>query len=161
MSRRASLGGAFAFAAAFYLLLIDTTSLPELYAGAAAAVLAATGAELAQRNGMRGVAVRLGWVLRGRHAVARVPADVFWVSIAALDQLRRPVRSRGTLRAVPFHHGDRGDARDMGRRALSEALGSLTPNTIVIGIDEERNLILVHQLRRSGGSEGVDVLRLG
>ena len=49
----------------------------------------------------------------------------------------------------------------MARRALAEAVGSLTPNTIVIGVDEERNLILGHQLRRSGGADGVDVLGLG
>ncbi|HWF51374.1 MAG TPA: hypothetical protein VG294_12115 [Solirubrobacteraceae bacterium] len=45
------------------------------------------------------------------------------------------------------------------RRALAEALGSLTPNTIVIGIDTERGLLLVHQLRRQGRPEELDVMR--
>jgi hypothetical protein len=50
---------------------------------------------------------------------------------------------------------------DIGRRGLSEILGSLAPNTIVIGVDTERQLLLVHQLHRTGGSENLDVLRLG
>lgn len=146
---------------AFYVLLVDTVAPPEMYAGAVACTLAAIGCELARRNGLGAGAVRRGWVARGWRAVARLPADVFWVSIAAVAQLVSPARSRGVLRAVRFDHGPADDPADLGRRALAEALGSFTPNTIVIGIDQERNLILVHQLRRSGGSEGVDVLGLG
>jgi len=68
-------------------------------------LLAAIGSELARRNGLRGAAVRLRWLARGRRAVARLPADVFWVSLRALTQLVSPARSRGILRAVPFDHG--------------------------------------------------------
>ena len=42
------------FAAAFYLLLIDITDLPELIVGAGAAVIAATGMELAREQGLVG-----------------------------------------------------------------------------------------------------------
>jgi Na+/H+ ion antiporter subunit len=154
-------GAAFLFAGAFYLLLIDTTTSPELYAGAAAALLAALACATARRNGLRGVSPRPGWLVRGGRAIAQVPADIFWVSLAALEQLVVPRRIRGELRATPFHFGDADDGRDMARRALAEAVGSLTPNTIVIGVDGERNLILAHQLRRRGGADGVDVLGLG
>jgi hypothetical protein len=154
-------GAAFLFAGAFYLLLIDTTSSPELYAGAGATLLAALACAMANRNGLRGVRPRAGWLTRVVRAIAQVPADVFWVSLATLQQLVAPRRVRGQLRAVPFDFGDGDDGRDMARRALAEAVGSLAPNTIVIGIDDERDLILAHQLRRSGGADGVDVLGLG
>jgi hypothetical protein len=49
----------------------------------------------------------------------------------------------------------------VGRSALAESLGSFAPNTIVIGVDPERELILGHQLRRTGGDEAIDVLGLG
>ncbi|HLH15186.1 MAG TPA: hypothetical protein VKV16_10390, partial [Solirubrobacteraceae bacterium] len=62
--------------------------------------------------------------------------------------------------AVPFRFGDPENPRDAGRRALAEALGSLAPNTIILGVDPESGLILAHQLRRSGGSETIDVLGL-
>jgi hypothetical protein len=152
---------AFALAAGFYLLLIDITVLPELYAGLAAALIAAAGCEVARLGGLGGTSVRPKWVLRGWRAVAHVPGDVWWVSVAALEQLVAPQRRRGVLRAVAFDFGEPDQAADAGRRALAEALGSLTPNSIVIGIDQERNLILVHQLRRTGGAEALDVLQLG
>ncbi len=160
MWRRRSFWVGFAFAGGFYLLLIDITSLPELYAGGAAALIAAVGCEAARQGGLGQTTVTWRWVLRGRHAVARVPTDIFWVSHAAIAQLLAPRRRRGVLRAVPFAFGDPASSRDAGRRALAEALGSLTPNAIVIGIDQQRDLILVHQLRRSGGADAVDVLRL-
>lgn len=151
---------AFILAGAFYLLLIDTTSSPELYAGLGATLLAAIAATGARSAGLRGARVRPRWVISGWRAVVRVPGDVFWVSLAALAQLVRPRAARGDLCAIPFAYGRADDPGDMGRRALAEAVGSLTPNTLVIGIDEERQLILVHQLRRTG-ADGIDVLGLG
>ena len=154
-------GAAFVFAGAFYLLLIDTTSSPELYAGAAATLLAALVCALANRRGLRGVRPLRVPVARLVKAVDQIPGDIFWVSVAAVAQAVSPRRARGVLRAVPFAFGEADDGGDMARRALAEAIGSLAPNTIVIGVDEERNLILVHQLRRSGGRDRVDVLGLG
>jgi hypothetical protein len=92
--------------------------------------------------------------------IASIPRQIVWVSWQALAQLVAPREVRGTLRAVPFRAGGEGSS-DVGRRALAEGLGSLAPNTIVIGIDGERDLLLVHQLRRSGGREQLDVLELG
>jgi hypothetical protein len=40
-------------------------------------------------------------------------------------------------------------------------LGSLAPNTVVIGVDPDRDLLLVRQLHRQGGREQLDVLGLG
>ena len=91
---------------------------------------------------------------------ARVPADVVRVSAATLAQLVHRRARRGVLRAIPFRHGTVEGQRDIGRRALAQALGSLGPNTIVIGIDRERDLLLVHQLRRSGDADSIDLLRV-
>ncbi len=148
-------------AGAFYLVLIDTTQLPELYAGAAATLLAAGGFEAARRGGLGGASPRWRWLVGGWRAVAHVPADVWWVSLAVLDQIVSPRDRRGVLRTAPFAFGDAEHPPDIARRALAEALGSLTPNTIVIGIDEQRNLILAHQLRPTGGANAADVLKLG
>ena len=61
---------------------------------------------------------------------------------------------------MPFRHGAGESRREAARRALAESFGSLAPNTIVIGIDPERDLILAHQLDLHGGPEAVDVLAL-
>jgi multisubunit Na+/H+ antiporter MnhE subunit len=40
-------------------------------------------------------------------------------------------------------------ARDLARRALAVAYGTVSPNCVVVGIDREQGQILFHQLRRS------------
>src|SRR5947209_580413 len=92
-------------AAALYLLLIDNTSSPELYAAMAAVLLAAVTTGAAARGGLRGVSPRARWLLRGWRVLAQIPRDIVMVSFSALDQLVRPRRTRGCLRVVPFRHG--------------------------------------------------------
>jgi hypothetical protein len=160
MRRLARATSGLLLAGGFYLLLIDTTDLPELYVLAGVALLAALAYEASRESGFVEVSLRLSWLLRSWRVVARVPEHIVLVSREALAQLfeRKPVR--GVFRAVPYEGG--GDRPlDAGRRALTEALGSLAPNTIVIGVDTERNLLLVHQLHRQGGREELDALGLG
>ena len=151
----------FALAAAFYLLLIDTTSLPELYAGAAIALLGAAGFATAHEQQRSEPSFRGAWLLRAWWALARVPGDCVRLAEELAAQLLTRRRERGVLRAVPFRHGGQDSSVDIGRRAATELLGSLAPNTIVIGVDPGTDLLLVHQLRRSGGRDQIDVLGLG
>ena len=148
------------FASAFYLLLIDTVDRPELYAGAGVILIAALIFEAARAHGAAEPSLRAGWLGPAWRLFARVPADVVRVSAATLAQLVHRRARRGVLRAIPFRHGSVEGQRDIGRRALAQALGSLGPNTIVIGIDRERDLLLVHQLRRSGDADSIDLLRV-
>jgi hypothetical protein len=84
------------FAAALYLLLIDITSLPELYVGAGATVLAATAFALArERDTVGGLTARLRWLARLYRPLLRVPQDVVVVSALALRQLVAPKRVNG------------------------------------------------------------------
>lgn len=148
------------FAAGFYLLLIDITDLPELIVGAGAAVLAATGFELARQQGLAGESLRLRWLLKIHRVLLRVPADIAIVSLAALRAATDRDGVRGGFRSLPFACGDQKQL-ETGRRALAEALGSLAPNTFVVGIDAEQEVIVAHQLRPTSGREAVDVLELG
>ncbi len=148
------------FAAAFYLLLIDITDLPELIVGAGAAVLAASGLELAREQGIVGESIRLRWLLRLHRPLLKVPGDIMRVSFMALRAVVQGEAPAGEFRAVRFACGD-DEALESGRRALAEMFGSLAPNTFVVGIDVERELILAHQLRPAPGRESIDVLELG
>ncbi len=148
-----------AVTAGFYLVLIDTTRLPELYAMAGIVLLAAIAFAASLDQGLTEAAIRGRWLLRAYRPVLQVPAHVVLLTLEVADQLLRRRPSRGGFRAVAFAAGQ--EPTDIGRRALSEILGSLAPNTIVIGVDAERQLLLVHQLRRTGKAEDLDVLRLG
>lgn len=161
LRRAAAWSAAWVFAGALYLLLIDTTSLPEVIVGCAAATIAATGFELAREEQTAGgLTVRLAWLATLHRALLKVPSDIAAVSMMALRQLVRPRAVNGSFRVAPFHCGPEHDV-EAGRQALAESFGSFAPNTIIVGIDVERELILAHQLRVGGGDEAVDVLRLG
>ncbi len=143
----------------FYLLLIDTTSVPELYVLGGVALVAAVAFESSREAGFTEARFRARWLRLFWRPVVRVPVDIVLVCREALAQLVHRRAARGQFRAVRFAGGD--SETDHGRRALTELLGSLAPNTIVIGIDPERGLLLVHQLRRDGDRDELDVLRLG
>lgn len=147
-------------AVGFYLLLIDTTDLPELYAALGGLVLVVGGWVAARQQGGVEAGVPAAWLFRGERVFAGVPRQIVLLCVDAVSQLVTPRAMRGSLRAVPFRAGG-GDARDLGRRALAEGLGSLAPNTIVVGVDPERDLLLIHQLHREGGRDAADVLGLG
>jgi multisubunit Na+/H+ antiporter MnhE subunit len=80
---------------------------------------------------------------------------VFWTpwsfvrgTILILGELARRLlstRSRERLTAVPFHAGGE-DAHSSARRAVAITFTSISPDTIVIGIDHERNFMLMHLL---------------
>jgi hypothetical protein len=147
------------FAGGFYLVLIDTPDLPELYALAGVALISGLAFAVSREDESPEASVSGAWLLRAWRPIVRVPLDVVLVSRQLVAQLVSPRAHRGELRAVPFKGGQ--DAHALGRSALTESLGSFTPNTIVIGIDAERDLLLVHQLRRHGERDELDVLRLG
>jgi hypothetical protein len=90
----------------------------------------------------------------------KIPLDIALVCWQALAQLVRPRSSRGEFRAVRFRAVAR-TPQDTGRRALTEAVGSVAPNTVVIGVDADRGVLLVHQLSRQGDARDLDLLRLG
>ena len=105
------------------------------------------------------MSARLRWLGRLYRPLRNVPSDVLALTWLAARQLIRPRKVNGEFRSVPFQtHVQK---HETGRRALAESFGSFAPNTIIIGVDAERELLLGHQLRRRGGDEAIDVLRLG
>ncbi len=144
----------------FYLLLIDTPSLPELYVLAGVALVCGLLFLLSREQGFAEARVSPMTLSNAWRLVFKIPLDIVLVCREALAQLVRPQPVRGSFRAVRFGAVAVTEA-ETGRRAVAEALGSVTPNTIVIGVDSERGLLLVHQLHRQGPPEDLDVLRLG
>jgi hypothetical protein len=144
----------------FYMLLIDTASLPELYAMAGVAVLCGLTFSVSREQGFIEARLNPGLLLGVWRLVLQIPLDIAFLCWEAVAQLVRPRPSRGSFRTAPFE-AVQDTARDVGRRAVAEAIGSVAPNTIVIGVDPDGRTLIVHQLRRHGSSEDLDVLRLG
>jgi hypothetical protein len=145
---------------AFYLLLIDTTSLPELFVLAGVVMACAVAFGLGLEEGFVEAAVWPTW-LAGTVRLARdIPRDILVVCAEAVAQLFAPRATRGALRTVPFA-ATLETPEDTGRRALTETFGSVAPNTIVIGIDLDGGRLVVHQLRPMGAEADLDVMGLG
>jgi multisubunit Na+/H+ antiporter MnhE subunit len=126
---------------AAWLLLTLTIDPVEVAAGAVAAAIAATVAELVRVQDLQTIRVRPRWLLRTLRLPRAILVDS-WKVLATL--LSRPPKS--AFFALPLDPGDDDDPYAAGRRALITAAISVTPNTYVVGIDADRNLILVHQL---------------
>jgi multisubunit Na+/H+ antiporter MnhE subunit len=147
--------------AGVWLLYVDNRSLPELLTGAVAAAIAATGSELVRAQRVAPIRLRARWVVRLWRPVARAPVDVLVVTRAILRQCAKRRPQRGQLRALRFQDG-RDDPVANARRAIAEAFGSFAPNTIIVGVDRERELILAHQLDPDAGRplQAIDPMRL-
>lgn len=144
----------------FYLQLIDTTSLPELYVLSGVALACGIAFQMAREQGFVEARIVPWWLLRSWRLLWRIPSDVAMVCGEALAQLVRPRSERGVFRATTFK-ATANNSTDSGRRALAEIVGSAAPNTIIVGVDQERRVLLTHQLRRHGPPEDLDVTRLG
>lgn len=147
--------------AGVWMLLVDNESLPELVLGAGVALIATAGVQLVRAQHVADARVRASWIRRLWRPLARMPLDVGILIVELVRQLRQRRPERGQLRALRFRAVDQ-DADGRGRRALAELAGSLAPNTIVVGVDRRRRVILVHQLRPGGeGEPTLDPLELG
>jgi hypothetical protein len=144
----------------FYLLLIDITGLPELWTLAVAAVAAGVTGTLAREQGFVEARIRPWWLLRSWRLVFEIPRDIGILCWEALSQLVAPRPVRGEFRATRFDAVQQ-TPEAMGRRAMAELVGAVSPNSIVVGIDDDRCLLLVHQLRRHGAPHDLDVTNLG
>ena len=137
---------------ALWLLLTSTIAGSEAIVGAGAAAIAATFAEVTRSNVSPRFHPRVRWVAHVRGLPWRIVADTALVFAALWGEVTRTKRVRGSFRAVPFHHGGEHDPRASARRALAEIGVTLTPNSVAVGVDPERDTLLVHQLVQRPGS---------
>jgi len=132
-----------------YMLLVFKTEVPEIVAGAVCGAISATGALLVRDHAPLRFAPGRGW-WRG---VARLPVDVTretWLLVGVLWRVlvrREDVRGRFITLPVPDVKGDSPEA--VSRRALAKWVGSVAPNTLVVGFDEQNERVLLHQLVRT------------
>ncbi len=144
-----------------WIPLAFEVAVPELVAGALAAAAGATLATAVRSQRLISFRPQLRWGLRLWRLPMQVVLDtgllvaVLWRRLV----MRQPVSS--SFRAIPFRAvGENPEAN--ARRAMAMTIGSIAPNTYVIDIDQDYQLILVHQLvPKPGDSKSIDPLELG
>lgn len=142
------------FFTALYLLLVDTTVLPEVVAGALTAAFASA---IMVRAGREERVTLTPDFPRSLALLCRLPSRVVvdsgLVFVALWRRVVRREQIEGEFCVVPFHAGD-DDPRARARRALVVIGLSLPPNSYVVSVDAAAGHLIVHQLVRRATPPG-------
>jgi multisubunit Na+/H+ antiporter MnhE subunit len=143
---------------AFWVVLDYSTERNELIAGVAAAAIGASAAELVTRQvGVR-LRGRARWLAPALGLPWQVARDTAIVFAALWRRLARGEEPASGFRELPARHG--GDtAADVTRRVLLTGARSLAPNTLALGIDPDRDVMIVHELVATAPGEAPGVSR--
>lgn len=129
-----------------WLLFVDTTREHELWLAAAASVVAASGAEVVRAQPFADFRPRLVWLLQAWREpwyILEGCTTIFWVF---LKHFIHPEPS--VLREVVYDPGG-SEPADAARRALAITYTTVPPNFVVLGIDFDKRVMLVHQVIES------------
>jgi multisubunit Na+/H+ antiporter MnhE subunit len=135
---------------ALWLAFVDTFAREEVALGLIAGAIAATAADLVRAQDLVRFRLEPRW-LRDLYRLPRQVLGDCWVLARALWRQLTGHPVRGAFRVVPFP-GEADDARSAARRALATAVVSVTPNTVVVGVERDEGHMLVHQLVPEPGS---------
>lgn len=117
----------------------------EWIAGASAATVAASVGELARTRAGVSLRIPLDWLPRAATAIPMILVDfgiVMWALGASL--VRREV-VRGAFRSHEFPAGG-DDPTSVGVRTWANLTANYSPNAYVVEIEQERQLVLLHDL---------------
>lgn len=129
----------------FWVVLDDSTAPDELLAGAGAAAVGATLAELVTYQASTRFRMRIEWIVPAFKLPGQVASDMVTVFAALWRKLVHGQEPASGFRALAVRFGD-DTAEGKTRRALLIAAESVAPNTFVLGMDKERDVMFVHQL---------------
>lgn len=147
--------------AGLWMWLEDTLVLANLVDGAVAAAVGATGTTLVYAERLVAFDARARWALGLWRPVVQFGFDMRLLSAVLVRALRGGRRAPGALAAVRFEPTG-GPGEVSARCALAAAVGSFAPNTIVLDVEADKEVMLVHQLvPRPGVRTSVDPLGLG
>jgi multisubunit Na+/H+ antiporter MnhE subunit len=128
----------------------DNIGLAELGGGAGAAVLAALLTETALHQANARIAVRIRWLAAAYRLPGQVLGDTVLVFRALGRQLTRGQPPPSGFRELLVRAVGQ-SSEDVTRRVLLVGAHSLAPNTVVLGIDQDRGVMVVHQLVANEG----------
>jgi len=128
-----------------WIAFVGTTSGQELVAGALAAAVATVTVAVVRAQGLLRFRVDRAWLLRGAKAPVAIVYDFGLVTWILVRQLARRRRVEGRLVESDFPAGD-AHARYAFRRAFAITVGTMSANAIVVDVDVERNVAVLHSL---------------
>jgi multisubunit Na+/H+ antiporter MnhE subunit len=134
---------------AFWVMLDDSLAADELLAGAGAAAIAASLAELVTYQAASRFRMRIGWFVPALRLPGEVARDTVIVYHALWRRLVHGEQPPSAFIERPVRFGD-DTPEGVTRRTLLVGGTSVAPNTFVLGIDSERDVMVLHQLVAEG-----------
>ena len=128
-----------------WVILDNSIALDELLAGAGAAALGACLAEVASYQAATRFRMRIEWLIPALSLPGQVVRDTVIVFGALWRRLARGEEPASGFRELPVRYGSN-TAEGKTRRALYVGGQSVAPNTFALGIDRDRDVMIVHQL---------------
>jgi multisubunit Na+/H+ antiporter MnhE subunit len=129
----------------FWVMLDDSIATDELLAGAGAAALAAFFAELVTYQAQARFRMRIEWLVPALRLPGQLARDTVIVYAALWRRLARGEQPPSAFVELPVRYGD-DSMEGATRRALLMGGTSVAPNTFVLGIDADRDVMVVHRL---------------
>jgi multisubunit Na+/H+ antiporter MnhE subunit len=130
---------------ALWIIADDSIATDELLAGAGAAALAAVLAEVVGNQAATRPWLRRAWLGAALRLPVDVARDTGVVFIALWHRLVTGEVPRSVFLELPARFGPETN-QGAARRALLVAGRSLAPNRLALGLDAQRNVLVVHQL---------------
>ena len=136
----------------FWIMLDDSIRSDELLAGAAAAALAALFAEVVTYQAATRFRMRIEWLVPALKLPGQVVSDLAIVYRALWRQLAHGEQPPSAFLELPARFGD-DSPEGVTRRVLLVGGTSVAPNTFVLGLDKDTDLMVVHRLVASGEAD--------
>lgn len=133
------------FLMAFWVVLDYSFSLAELLVGAGVAALSAFLVELVLYQAASEFRIRIKWLLHTFRLPRQVLRDTVTVLVVLWRRLISGQQPASGFVEIPTAWGEE-SALGKTRRALLVAATSVAPNTLALGIDPEREVLVAHQL---------------
>jgi len=129
----------------FWVMLDDSISTDELLAGAGAAALAALLAEVVTYQAATRFRMRIEWLVPALSLPGQVARDTVIIYQALWRRLAHGEQPPSAFADLPTRPGD-DSLEGVTRRVLLVWGTSVAPNTFALGIDSEREVMVVHRL---------------
>lgn len=129
----------------FWVVLDNSIATDELLAGAGAAALAALMAEVALYQAATRFRMRIEWAVRAFSLPGQVASDMAVVFAALWRRVARGEQPPSGFRQIPARYGADTPEGET-RRVLLVGGKSVAPNSFALGLDAERQVMVIHQL---------------
>ena len=134
-----------------WIMLDDSLATDELLAGAGAAAIAAVVAEVASYQAATRFRMQIRWLVPALRLPGQVAADTVTVYAALWRRLARGQQPDSAFVTEPVRFGDDTPA-GVTRRVLLIGARSVAPNAFALGIDRDRDTMILHQLVTKGAA---------